>query len=348
MIRTVPTERGVGVAISLPPRHAQAWAFMLAIALLALAAVASVTLGSRGVSVSEILSGLAGDTDTLGSAAVAARVPRTVLAVIVGGMLAIAGACFQGITRNPIADPGILGVSFGAGLAVVVGIATFGVSSPPAFVALAISGAAIAALLVYVVGSLGYGGMTPLKLALAGAACAAAFSAMTNAVLLPRVDILTTFQHWQVGGVGGAEWSSIALLVPCAVVGGTLCIALAGGLNTLALGDDVAAGLGVKVARTRLLGWIGAVVLTGAATAVVGPIAFVGLVVTHICRLIIGPDYRRLIPLATVAGASLLLTADVLGRIIARPAEVEVGIVTAVIGAPVFIWIVRRAKVREL
>lgn len=348
MTQTAVTGSGVGVVREQRPRRFQAWAFIVGIAVLALATVASMTFGSRGVSVNEILAGISGDTDSLGSAAVAARMPRSVMAIIVGAMLAIAGSCLQGITRNPISDPGILGISFGAGLAVVVGIAAFGISSPPAFVALAIAGAAMAAVLVYVIGSMGYGGLTPLKLALAGAACAAAFSALTNAVLLPRVDILTTFRHWQVGGVGGAEWSDVVILVPCALFGGTLCMSLAGGLNTLALGDDVAAGLGAHVGRTRLLGWVGAVFLTGAATAIVGPIAFVGLLVTHACRLVVGPDYRRLIPLATVAGAALLLTADVIGRVIARPAEVEVGIVTAVIGAPFFIWIVRRAKVHEL
>lgn len=322
--------------------------FVIGAGALVLAVIASLALGSRLVSISEVVSGVAGATNTLGEAAVALRVPRTVLAVVVGAMLAMAGASFQAITRNPMADPGILGVSFGASLAVVIGIAVFAMSSPAMFVLAAIVGAGLAAALVYVIGSLGVGGLNPLKLTLAGAACAAAFSSIISAVLLPRVDILSTFRHWQVGGVGGATWDRVALVAPFAIVGASICVLLARRMNLLALGDDVAAGLGAHVTRTRLFGWVGAVVLTGAATAMVGPIAFVGLVVAHACRLALGPDYRWILPLTALLGAVLLVTADVVGRVVARPEEIEVGIVTAIVGAPVFVWIVRRGKVRGL
>jgi iron complex transport system permease protein len=325
-------------------------ALWLAIGLgcLALLSLASVAFGNREISVDELLAALAGDTNGVGQAAVAARVPRTVLALLVGAALALSGGALQGVTRNPLADPGILGISGGASLAVVVGIAFFGMSSPYGYIAVATLGAGLAALFVYSVGSLGRGGATPLKLALAGAATAAALSSLVSAVLLPRVDILTTFQFWQIGGVGGAEWDRIGIVAPFLAAGAGIVVLSGRGLNTLALGDDLAAGLGTRVVRTRLIAFAGAVLLCGAATAVAGPIAFVGLIVPHVCRLLVGPDQRWLLPFSAIAGAGLLVLADVVGRVVARPQEIEVGIVTAIIGAPFFIWIVRRQKVREL
>jgi iron complex transport system permease protein len=321
---------------------------LAAVVVLALLVLGSFAFGARPVSVGEVISGLGADVDSIASAAVASRIPRTALALLVGAMLAVSGASMQAVTRNPLADPGILGVSFGASLAVVIGIAGFGISTPYAFIAVAILGAGSTAVFVYVVGSLGYGGMTPLKLALAGAATAAAFSSLISAVLLPRVDIMTTFRMWQIGGVGGASWDRVLLVVPFAVVGLVIALATTRGMNTLALGDDVAASLGENVARVRLVGWAAAVILCGAATAVAGPVAFVGLVIAHVARLLFGADYRWIIPACVVLGAALLLAADIIGRVIARPEEVEVGIVTALVGAPFFIWIVRRQKVRQL
>jgi len=171
---------------------------------------------------------------------------------------------------------------------------------------------------------------------------------LTSAILLPRVDILNNFRFWQVGGVGGVTWDRIAAVTPVLVVGAVLCLAMARGMNMLALGDDLATGLGERVGRTRLLCGIGAVVLCGAATAVAGPIAFVGLVIPHVCRLLVGADYRWILAFSLVLGACLILAADIIGRIITRPAEVEVGIITALIGAPFFVWIVRRQNVRDL
>jgi iron complex transport system permease protein len=315
---------------------------------LALLSLASIAFGNREISVDELLAALGGETNGVGEAAVAARLPRTVLALLVGAALALSGAAMQGVTRNPLADPGILGISSGASLAVVVGIAFFGLSNPYGYIAVATLGAGLAALFVYSVGSLGRGGATPLKLALAGAATAAALSSLVSAVLLPRVDILTTFQFWQIGGVGGAEWDRIGIVAPFLAAGAAIVVLSGRGLNTLALGDDLAAGLGTRVIRTRLIAFAGAVLLCGAATAVAGPIAFVGLIVPHLCRLLVGPDQRWLLPFSAITGAGLLVLADVVGRVVARPQEIEVGIVTAIIGAPFFIWIVRRQKVREL
>lgn len=318
------------------------------VAVLALLCVASAAFGVREVSLSDVLAALRGDSSDVARAAVVARLPRTALAILVGAALALSGAAMQAVTRNPLADPGILGVSNGAALAVVLGIAFFGLSAPYPTMAVATVGAGAAAAFVYSIGSLGRGGATPLKLALAGAATSAALSSLTSAVLLPRVDVMEEFRFWQIGGVGGATWERTATVLPVLAVGALVTLAVARGMNSLALGDDVATGLGVDVPRIRVIASAGAVVLCGAATAVAGPIGFVGLVVPHACRLLVGPDHRWLLPFSALAGASLLVGADVVGRIIARPAEVQVGIITAVIGAPFFIAIVRHQKVREL
>lgn len=309
----------------------------------------SLAFGSRAVTFDDVVAVLAGHDDTVSQAAIITRLPRTVLALLVGAALAVAGATMQAITRNPVADPGILGVTNGAALSVVVGLAFFGVTAPLGQMVFAVVGAALAAVFVYTVGSLGRGGATPLKLALAGAATSAAFASLVSAVMLPRVELLQSFQSWQVGGVGGAEWSRIALTAPALAVGALICFATARGMNSLALGDDMAAGLGENVARTRILAALGAVILTGAATAIAGPIGFVGLVIPHVCRMLVGTDHRWLLPFSALAGAGLLVAADIIGRVASPTAqEIQVGIVTAIIGAPFFIWIVRRQKVREL
>lgn len=330
------------------PARTRSAVLIFAVVFVLITVGASLALGTRMVSWHELVGGITGSTGTVAEAAVAARLPRTVLALLVGAMLAVSGASLQAVTRNPLADPGILGISFGASLAVVVGIAFFAISSPTAFMVAALIGATATAVVVYVLGSLGYGGASPLKLALAGAATAAACAALISAILLPRVDIVTVFRHWQVGGVGGAGWDRIVVILPLALIGGALCLFLTRAFNVLALGDEAATGLGARVRRTRLLGWAGAVILCAAATSAVGPIAFVGLVIPHVARLVCGPDYRRIMPISIVLGAGLLLTADVVGRVIARPQEVEVGIVIALIGAPFFVWLVRRQRVREL
>jgi len=324
-----------------------AW-LIASIALLVVLAVASVAFGVADVSPADLVAGLSGNASSIESAAVIKRMPRTVLAILVGASLALAGASMQAVTRNPLADPGIFGVMSGAALAVVAGLAFFGIVDPYGQMGLAILGAAAAAIFVYAVGSLGRGGATPLKLALAGAATAAALASLVSAILLPRIDVMSTFRFWQIGGVGGAEWDRIAVVAPALLIGALIVFATARGLNSLALGDDLAAGLGEHVARTRLISSAGAVILCGAATAIAGPIAFVGLVIPHLVRLLVGPDHRWLLPLSAIGGAVLLLAADIVGRLVAKPEEIEVGIVTALIGAPVFIWIVRRQKVREL
>lgn len=286
--------------------------------------------------------------DNLNQAAVAKRIPRTVLALLAGAALGLAGAVMQAVTRNPLADPGILGVNMGAALAVVIGIAWFGMWRQSTTIMVAIIGAGIAAVLVYSVGSMGRGGATPLKLALAGTATSAVFSSFISAVVLPRGDISGAVRSWQIGGVGGAGYDAITQALPFLLLGAVICLAAGRSLNSLALGDDLAAGLGENVALVRGATSFGAVMLCGAITAVCGPIGFVGLVVPHLMRMLIGADNRWLLPFSALGGASLLIGADVVGRIIARPEEIPVGIITAIIGAPFFIYIVRRRKVRDL
>lgn len=322
---------------------------LVGIVVLVVLSILSISFGVRAVSFDDIAAALTGRTDTIAEAAIVKRIPRTVLAFLVGAALALSGATMQAVTRNPIADPGILGVSNGASLAVVCGIAFFGLADPYGQMAFAIAGAGIAAVFVYTVGSLGRGGATPLKLALAGAATSAAFASLISAVMLPRVDLLQTFQSWQIGGVGGAEWPRIALTAPVLAVGALICFLCSRGMNSLALGDEMAKGLGENVFRTRLISALGAVILAGAATAIAGPIGFVGLIIPHVCRMLVGTDHRWLLPFSAIAGAALLTASDIVGRVIAPSSEeIQVGIITAIIGAPFFIWIVRRQKVREL
>jgi iron complex transport system permease protein len=330
-----------------PARSRLFW-FAVALAVLVALLVASVAFGSRIVGWSDILAALQGADDTLDRAAVVKRIPRTLLAVTVGAALGLSGAVMQGVTRNPLADPGILGVSMGASLAVVTGIVVFGLSTATGYLWVAIAGACAAAVFVYAIGSLGRGGATPLKLALAGTATSAALASLVSAFVLPRNDIAEGFRSWQIGGVGGASYDTIRQALPFLAAGFVVCLLSARALNSLALGDELAAGLGERVTLVRGSAALGAVLLCGAATAIAGPIGFVGLVVPHVCRLLIGLDHRWLLPFSALLGASLLTAADIVGRVVARPAEIDVGIVTALIGAPFFIWIVRRQKVREL
>jgi iron complex transport system permease protein len=347
MTRT-ETPSGPGVAaLRRPARVRLAW-LLVVVVVLFLVMLASVAFGSRVVGWSDIVAASGGTDETLDQAAVVKRIPRTVLAALVGAALALSGAVMQGVTRNPLADPGILGVNMGAMLAIAVAMVTVGLSTATEYIWVAIAGAALSAVFVYAVGSLGRGGATPLKIALAGAATSAALASLVVAVVLPRGDIAENFQSWQVGGVGGASWESIGHVLPFLAAGLAVCLLCARPLNSLALGDELAAGLGERVALARGAAALGAVVLCGAATAVAGPIAFVGLIVPHMCRLLVGLDHRWLLPFVTLTGAALLTFADVIGRVVNRPDEIEAGIITALIGAPFFIYIVRRQKVREL
>lgn len=330
-----------------PSRLRPLWLFA-GLATLVVLCVVSITIGSREVAWPDIRAALGGATDNIGQAAVAKRIPRTVMAFLAGAALGMAGAVMQGVTRNPLADPGILGVNAGAALAVVMGIAWFNMALSHTYVWTAILGAALVAVFVYAIGSLGPGGATPLKLALAGTATSVALAAFINAVVLGRNDIAGGVRAWMVGGVGGMTFDRIWLVLPFLLLGLAISLLSARSLNSLALGEELASSLGENVVVARVLSSLGAVMLCGAVTAVCGPIGFVGLAVPHVCRLLVGVDHRWLLPFSAMAGASLLIGADVLGRIMVRPNELDVGIITAFVGAPIFIWIARQRKVKEL
>jgi iron complex transport system permease protein len=276
------------------------------------------------------------------------RIPRTYLGLLVGVALGMAGALMQGVTRNPLADPGILGVDAGAALCVVIGIYVFDLHEPLQFVWFAFFGAAVASVVVYGLGSIGREGATPVKLALAGAALTALLASMTSAVLIIDLATLDQFRFWAVGSLAGREWDISLPMTPFILVG--VLIAFISGflLNPLSLGDDMARNLGQHIGAVRAFATLGVVLLCGAATAAAGPIVFVGLVVPHIARAIVGPDHRWIVPYSALIGAILLLVADTVGRVIARPGEVQVGIMTALIGAPFFIAFVRRRKLAEV
>ncbi len=323
------------------------WLLVLCV-LLVLAAAASIAFGVREVGMDAILGALQGRQETTDQAAALLRIPRTMLAAAVGAALAVSGVTLQAVTRNPLADPGIFGVLAGASLFVVIGIAFFQLSGQLPQMFVAILGSTVAALFVYLVGSLGRDGATPLKLALAGAATTAALTSLVSVVLLPRQNVMEEFRFWQIGSVGGANSADLLLGLPLLTLGAIICLFSATSLNSLALGDDVATSLGTNVIRTRVVALIGSVILCGVATALAGPIGFLGLIVSHFCRLLVGVDHRWLIPYSALTGAIVLIAADTLGRVVARPSEVAVGILLPLIGAPLFIWFVRRQKVREL
>ncbi len=311
--------------------------------------LASLAFGARYVKFFDVIDILIHSKKmTLNEIVVYERIPRTVFGIIAGAALGVSGAIMQAITRNPIADPSILGVNTGASLFVVSGIAFLHIGSLSEYILLALIGAAVTFLFVYGVGSLGYGGATPIKLALAGAATSAALSSVVSAVILPRTEVMNAFRFWQVGSISGATWEGIYTVLPFLVIGFLVSLLISPALNALALGDEIAKGLGVRIGTIRLIGALAGVLLCGATTALAGPIGFVGLMVPHTMRLICGPNLRLIIPMSAMGGAILLTISDVLGRLIGSPSELESGIVTAFLGAPILIIIAMRAKVSTL
>lgn len=322
---------------------------LLLIILLGICIIASLVFGSRAISWSELLNGLF-HSEVLSHEAnvVRQRIVRTIFCLLCGAALGVSGALMQSVTRNPIADPSILGVNTGASLFVVCGIAFLNISSASEYIWLAIAGAFITAIFVFGIGSMGSGGATPLKLVLAGAATSAILSSLVVAVMIPRTNVMDQFRFWQVGSVGSGSWDSISLFIPFIVAGLFIALLTAPALNALALGDDVATGLGVRTGTVRVAAALGGVLLCGAATALTGPIGFIGLLSTHIIRLLVGPDLRYIIPMSALSGAIILTISDVVGRIVGSPGELEVGIVTAFIGAPILILITMKAKMRAI
>lgn len=274
------------------------------------------------------------------------RIPRMVFCFMAGAALGISGLMMQAVTRNPIADPSILGINSGASLFVVCGIAFFHITTKNQYITFAIAGAALTAIFVYGIGSMG-GGATPLKLALAGTAVSTALSALVSVIMMPRQNVLDSFRFWQIGSVSGADWESVRALWPVFAAGFLISVLIAPALDVLALGDDAATGLGAKPGLVRLTASVAGVLLCGAVTALAGPIGFVGLMIPHTVRLLYRSSLRMSVFLSAAGGALLLTISDVIGRVLGSPGEAEVGIVTAFLGAPVFILIAIRAKGSE-
>ncbi|WNS42399.1 iron ABC transporter permease [Paenibacillus sp. MMS20-IR301] len=322
---------------------------IISLVLLVLCVIASLVLGARHVGWKELIDGLFHpDIDSYGANVVRKRISRTVFSLMCGGALGVSGALMQAVTRNPIADPSILGVNTGASLFVVCGIAFLNISSASQYIWLALAGAAITAVFVFGIGSMGRGGATPIKLVLAGAAISAALSSLVTAIMIPRSYVMDQFRFWQVGSVGAGTWSGITTFIPFLLAGMLIAFVTAPALNALALGDDVATGLGVKTGTLRLIAALAGVLLCGATTALAGPIGFIGLLATHVIRLILGSDLRFIIPMSAVTGAIILTISDVCGRLLSNPGELEVGVVTAFVGAPILILLAMRSKVRSL
>lgn len=336
-------------AIGLPPVARAGGFLLLALALFAVL-VLSITVGARPIALADIWNALTAfdPTQTNHKIILDLRLPRTLVGLLVGAALGLSGAILQGATRNPLADPGILGINAGATLCVVLGISVFGITQLSGYVWLAFLGAGVAMLVVYLVASLGREGATPVKLALAGAAVTAALTSVTSAILITNVETLDQIRFWQVGALTGRTTDILLQVAPFILAGIVLALLTSRILDGLALGDDVARGLGLKVQRGRAMVGFAAVILAGAATAAAGPIAFVGLTVPHLARAFTGPNYRWILPYSMLLAPILLLGADIIGRIIVPPGELQVGIVTAALGAPFFIALVRRRKLAEL
>lgn len=317
-----------------------------AIVLLLMSVVLSLGVGARPIAPSTVLDALfAPDSSNPDhTVLLTQRIPRTLIGILAGAALALAGTVMQGLTRNPLADPGLLGVNAGASVAVLAAITLLGITTPSGFVWFAFGGAALAAVVVALIGSRGPEGANPAKLALTGAAVTAGLTAVTLLILTTDYVALDVYRYWSVGGLTARGIDSVALVFVPIAVGIGIALFCARGLDLIALGADTATGLGHDVNRTRGLGILATILLCGGATAIAGPIVFVGLVVPHVLRVIVGDDYRWLLAIGIPAGASLLLLADVIGRVIALPGEVQAGIVIAFVGAPVLIALVLRRR----
>lgn len=338
---TLPRARGT--------RFTRSTGLLVALGLLAFACLLSLAVGARSIPFGDVLDALTdgGDGSQQSTIIRELRVPRTLLGIAVGAAIGVGGALMQALTRNPLADPGLLGVNAGASFAVVLAL-SLGLAGATSSVWFAFVGAAFASVAVYAIGTAGRGGATPVRLALAGTAITAVLSALIYAIALTDQKLLQQYNFWSVGALGGRGRTQLEAVAPFIVAGIVLAIALARSLNAIALGDDNARALGAKIGRTRIGGAIAVVLLCGASTAAAGPMYFLGLTVPHAARSLCGPDQRWILAYSAVLGAALLLVADVVGRVIVRPGELQAGVMMAVIGTPVFIALVRRKRIAAL
>ncbi|KNB50753.1 FecCD family ABC transporter permease [Streptomyces caatingaensis] len=331
--------------------HARRAAGLLALlALVAVLAVLGIGIGAKTIAPGDVVHALLhrepGNDDWI--VVRTSRLPRSLLGITVGAALGLSGALMQALTRNPLADPGLLGVNAGAAAAVAGATSLLDLSGFTGYVWAALLGAAVASAAVYLLGTRGRQKATPVRLALAGTAVTAVLTAVVNGLILLDPLTLNKFRFWQIGTLAGVDASLLGQVMPFLGAGLVLALLLARPLNALALGDDTARALGAHPGRTQLATMVAVTLLCGAATAAVGPIAFVGLAVPHLARLLVGPDQRWLMPYSAVLAAALLLAADILGRVVLTHGEMEAGVVTAFLGAPLFIALVRRKRIAEL
>ncbi|MER5325261.1 FecCD family ABC transporter permease [Streptosporangium roseum] len=324
-------------------------------ALLVALCLLSLALGALSIPLDQVVRTLLGHpaSSLVENVIWSVRVPRTALGLTAGAALGLSGALMQALTRNPLADPGILGVSAGAAFAIVLSVAVLGLGTLLGYIWFAFAGALVASVLVFLLGKLGRSGLTPVKLALAGVAVTSLLSSLTSAVVLTNPEALNRYRFWSAGSLADQNGDVVLHLLPFVIAGALLALACAPTLNSMALGDDVAASLGRRLGLVRLQGVIAITLLTGGAVAVIGPVVFLGLVVPHIARVLaqyagLGPDHRWLLPLSAVLAPCLLLVADITGRVVGRPVEIQAGILVAFIGGPFFITMVRRRRLAEV
>lgn len=323
----------------------------IALAGIAVAAAASLAIGSEPISPDLVLHAVRGGEALPGSPEAHAhavvidqRLPRTILGIAAGAALGLAGALMQALTRNPLADPGLLGINAGATFAVVLSITYLGVGSPAGYVWFALPGALLGALVVYSIGAAGRDGPTPVRLALSGIAVSAVLIGLTSGLLLSDIDTFDGYRVWTVGALAGRRLTGFGPAFALVAAGSVVALALGRSLNVIGMGEDLARSLGVNVARTRLLSVAAVTLLCGATTAMAGPIGFVGLMVPHLARAITGHDQRWALPFSGVFGVILVLASDIVGRVVAHPTELQLGLVTAFVGGPVLVGLARSTK----
>ncbi|HEX7352733.1 iron chelate uptake ABC transporter family permease subunit [Brachybacterium sp.] len=322
---------------------------VLALALLVIVVMLSLMVGSRDIPLATVWGALAGTDHSADAGVVTSlRIPRTLLGLLVGAALGVAGALIQAVTRNPLADPGILGVNAGAAFAVAIGVGVFGVTAPGSYVWFAFGGALVTTVVVYLIGSVGRGSVSPAQLTLAGVALGAVLSGITSALLLADQENFSVIRAWEAGSFADRGVDVLVSTAPFLGLALVLALCLGPALNAVALGEDLAHALGAKVLTTRVLSLVAITLLAGGATAMAGPVAFVGLMIPHVARWIVGPDHRWILAYSLLLAPILTVASDVLGRVILPTGEMQVGIVTAFLGAPVLVLLVRRQRVSGL
>ena len=347
MSATLDTTAAEPRSIEMPSRRRTCAVVLVVVAAMLVVCTLSLAVGSNPISPVRVWAGLLGNDQRAIDIVQGGRIPRTALGLVIGAALGIGGALMQSLTRNPLADPGLLGVNAGAAAAVVVAISFFGITQPSGYIWFALLGAAAASVAVYLLGAV-RGAASPVRLVLAGTAISATLYSFVSGVMLVDPYVYVSFRFWDIGSLTGRSLADVVPMAWFFAIGTALAILLARPLNALALGDEAGAALGAKLGRTRVLSVLAVTLLCGAATATVGPIGFVGLAVPHVARHLVGVDHRAMLPASAGCGAVLLVVADVVGRVITWPLETGVGIVTAIVGAPVLVLLVRRGRVVRL